>query len=102
LTVILFGLIGPILTLYRGPLNPWGLGAALAGILATTSLPLGILVAMFWLYDYFVGVNDPTASQVVWSIGYLQVSGGKYTRATIGFNLVYVLIGIIIAVCWFI
>ncbi|MDR0656730.1 MAG: hypothetical protein LBG22_10490 [Treponema sp.] len=102
LIVILFGLIGPMLTLYRGPLNPWGLGAALASILATTSLPVGILVAMFWLYDYFVGVNDPTASQVVWSIGYLQVSGGKYTRATIGFNLGYVLIGIIIAVCWFI
>ncbi len=99
--VFVFGLLGPLLTLYRGPLNPWGLGAALAGILATSGLPAGILVAMFWLYDYFVGVNDPTASQVVWTTGYLQTTTGKYTKATIGFNLLFVLVGIIIAVIWF-
>lgn len=99
--IFIFGLLGPLLTLYRGPLNPWGLGAALAGILATSNLPVGILVTMFWLYDYFVGVNDPTASQVVWTTGYLQTSMGKYTKGTIGFNLLFVLVGMIIAVIRF-
>ncbi|HBG76134.1 MAG TPA: hypothetical protein DDW86_04165, partial [Clostridiales bacterium] len=35
--ILVFGLIGPFLTMYRGPLNPWGLGAALIGILLNTA-----------------------------------------------------------------
>ena len=57
--ILLFGVAGPFLTMYRGPLNPWGLGAALIGILLTTSLPLGLIVTLAWLYDYYVAVNDP-------------------------------------------
>ena len=96
--IIVFGLIGPFLTMYRGPLNPWGLGAALIGILLTTSLPLGLIVALAWLYDYYVAVNDPTASQVTWACGYLQLSIGKYTRGTCLVDALYVLVGVTMAV----
>ena len=96
--VLLFGLLGPFLTMYRGPLNPMGLGAAIAGILATSSIPLGVLVAMFWLYDYFVGVNDPTASQVVWSTGYLELPLKKYVLGVLPYNAAFVFVGMIIAV----
>lgn len=96
--VLVFGVIGPILTLYRGPLNPWGMGAALAGILATGNLPVGILVAMFWVYDYFVGVTDPTASQIAWSAGYLETTTWKLARSILPFSWLTAIIGMIIAV----
>lgn len=97
LLILLFGLLGPFLTMYRGPLNPWGLGAALIGILLTTNLPLGFIVTLAWVYDYFVAVNDPTASQVTWACGYLQISVGKYTRGTCIPNAMYVLIAVILS-----
>lgn len=96
--ILMFGFLGPFLTMYRGPLNPWGLGAALIGILLTTSLPIGLIVALAWLYDYYVAVNDPTASQVTWACGYLQLSIGKYTRGTFMVDALYVLIGVTMAV----
>lgn len=99
--ILLFGVAGPFLTMYRGPLNPWGLGAALIGILLTTSLPVGLIVTLAWLYDYYVAVNDPTASQVTWACGYLQISIGKYTRGTFLVDACYVLIGVIMAVVFF-
>jgi len=99
--ILLFGVAGPFLTMYRGPLNPWGLGAALIGILLTTSLPLGLIAALAWLYDYYVAVNDPTASQVTWACGYLQLSVGKYTRGTFLINGLAVLAGVILAVVFF-
>lgn len=99
--ILLFGVVGPFLTMYRGPLNPWGLGAALIGILLTTSLPLGLIVTLAWLYDYYVAVNDPTASQVTWACGYLQISVGKYTRGTFLVDALFVLVGVIMAVVFF-
>lgn len=99
--ILLFGLIGPFLCVYRGPFNPWGLGGALASILIFSNINPGILVAMFWLYDYFVGVNDPTASQVQWSNGYLQLGSDKYSIATAPAGILFCLIGIIIAVIRF-
>lgn len=99
--ILLFGFIGPFLTMYRGPLNPWGLGAALIGILLTTSLPLGLIVTLAWLYDYYVAVNDPTASQVTWACGYLQIGVGKYTRGTFLVDALFVLVGVIMAVIIF-
>ena len=94
--VLIFGLLGPFLCAYRGPFNPWGLGGALASILLVTNINPGILVAMFWLYDYFVGVNDPTASQVQWANGYLQLDSGKYTVATAPAGILFCVIGMII------
>lgn len=99
--ILLFGIAGPFLTMYRGPLNPWGLGAALIGILLTTSLPLGLIVTLAWLYDYYVAVNDPTASQVTWACGYLQISVGKYTRGTFLINALVVLAGVILAILFY-
>lgn len=96
--VLFFGIIGPILTLYRGPLNPWGMGGALAGILATGHLPVGILVAMFWIYDYFVGVTDPTASQIAWAAGYLETTTWKLARSILPFSWLTAIVGMIIAV----
>ena len=99
--ILLFGLIGPFLCVYRGPFNPWGLGGALASILILSNINPGILVAMFWLYDYFVGVNDPTASQVQWANGYLQLGSDRYSIATAPAGILFCLIGIIIAVIRF-
>lgn len=99
--ILLFGLIGPFLCVYRGPFNPWGLGGALASILIFSNINPGILVAMFWLYDYFVGVNDPTASQVQWANGYLQLGSDRYSIATAPAGILFCLIGIIIAVIRF-
>ncbi|MBE7722526.1 hypothetical protein [Lacrimispora indolis] len=99
--ILVFGAIGPFLTMYRGPLNPWGLGAALIGILLGTGLPIGLIVTLAWLYDYYVAVNDPTASQVTWACGYMQLGVGKYTRGTFLIDALFVLAGVILAVVFF-
>lgn len=99
--ILLFGLVGPALCVYRGPFNPWGLGGALAGIMILSPIDPGIIVAMFWLYDYFVGVNDPTASQVQWSNGYLQLDSGHYSIATVPAGILFCVVGIIMAVVRF-
>jgi hypothetical protein len=100
--IIVFGIIGPFFCMYRGPLNPWGLGAAVAGMLTGSTLPLGFLVAMFWIYDYYVGVGDPTASQVVWSTGYLEHPVRSYVLQALPYNVAFVLIGMIFAVMRFV
>jgi len=98
--ILIFGVLGPILTQYRGPMSPWGLGTALVKILAATTLNLPLLLITFIGYDYIVGVTDATSSQVVWTAGAagttplrLQVGTLPYTWLT---ALVAVILGVIL------
>jgi H+/gluconate symporter-like permease len=63
--ILFFGVLAP-LALYRGPLNMYGMGAGLAGILAAVGV--NPVAAMFGLRtDAFLQVSScPTNSQNVW------------------------------------
>ena len=100
--ILLFGLIGPLLTQYRGPMNPWGMGAALVSIFATGGvIGVPVLLAAFMTYDYVTGVSDATSSQVVWTAGMVDSSPVKLQLGSLPFTWLTSLIGVIMGVILF-
>lgn len=99
--VIIFGVIGPLLTPYRGPMNPWGMGAAIAALLATGPLSTPVLLAAFMSYDYIVGITDATASQVVWTAGEVDSTPVKVSLGTLPFTWLVCLCSVILGVILF-
>lgn len=73
LFVLVFTLLVP-LCLYRGPLNVFGLGAGIAGVLIATGIyPAAAVLGMATSYNQVFGVADPTSTQTVWSAQYAGV-----------------------------
>ncbi|MDH6218069.1 TRAP transporter large permease subunit [Streptomyces pseudovenezuelae] len=74
LFVLVFTLLVP-LCLYRGPLNVFGLGAGIAGVLIATGIyPAAVVLGMATSYNQVFGVADPTSTQTVWAAQYAGVS----------------------------
>ncbi|MFB7498862.1 TRAP transporter large permease subunit [Streptomyces sp. NPDC056161] len=74
LFVLVFTILVP-LCLYRGPLNVYGLGAGIAGVLVATGIyPAVAVLGMATSYNQVFGVADPTSTQTVWSAQYAGVS----------------------------
>ncbi|MFE9610738.1 TRAP transporter large permease subunit [Streptomyces sp. NPDC006012] len=72
--VLVFTVLVP-LCLYRGPLNVYGLGAGIAGVLVATGIyPAVAVLGMATSYNQVFGVADPTSTQTVWSAQYAGVS----------------------------
>ncbi|WP_031039069.1 TRAP transporter large permease subunit [Streptomyces sp. NRRL F-5650] len=73
LFVLVFTLLVP-LCLYRGPLNVFGLGAGIAGVLIATGIyPAVAVLGMATSYNQVFGVADPTSTQTVWAAQYAGV-----------------------------
>ncbi|MFD5241759.1 TRAP transporter large permease [Streptomyces tendae] len=74
LFVIVFTVLVP-LCLYRGPLNVFGLGAGIAGVLIATGIyPAVAVLGLATSYNQVFGVADPTSTQTVWAAQYAGVS----------------------------
>ncbi|MGW0568294.1 TRAP transporter large permease subunit [Streptomyces tauricus] len=74
LFVGVFTLLVP-LCLYRGPLNVFGLGAGIAGVLISAGIyPAAVVLGMATSYNQVFGVADPTSTQTVWAAQYAGVS----------------------------
>ncbi|MFJ8934855.1 TRAP transporter large permease subunit [Streptomyces sp. NPDC102365] len=74
LFVGVFTLLVP-LCLYRGPLNVFGLGAGIAGVLISTGIyPAAVVLGMATSYNQVFGVADPTSTQTVWAAQFAGVS----------------------------
>ena len=99
--IVVFGVIGPLLTPYRGPMNPWGMGSAIASLLAAGSLSIPVLLAAFYAYDYIVGISDATASQVVWTAGEVDSTPVKISLGTLPFTWLTCLLAVILGVILF-
>ena len=85
--VLLFGLLSP-LALYRGPLNPFGVGIGVYAVLATLHvLPPVALVAAVMAVVQVQNVCDPTNTQNVWVANFTGVSVEKITRLTLPFQV---------------
>ncbi|MEW1669004.1 transporter [Streptomyces albidoflavus] len=70
LFVLVFTLLVP-LCLYRGPLNVYGLGAGIAGVLIAAGIyPAVAVLGLATSYNQVFGVADPTSTQTVWSAQY--------------------------------
>ncbi|MFH9645768.1 transporter [Streptomyces albidoflavus] len=70
LFVLVFTLLVPF-CLYRGPLNVYGLGAGIAGVLIAAGIyPAVAVLGLATSYNQVFGVADPTSTQTVWSAQY--------------------------------
>lgn len=93
--VLLFFVLSP-LALYRGPLNLWGMGSGVVGMLAATGiLPAPLIMVAFFSVGQLQGVCDPTNTHNVWIANFCRIPVGELTRATLGWVLAVVLLGLI-------
>jgi len=96
---LFFGLIGGILSIYRGPLVVVGTGAALlAIILSNHEIPVPYLYALWLGPTVMQGSVDPTNSWTLWTIGYTKVSHGQFLRTALPFGCLMVAINS--AICY--
>jgi len=72
--ILLFGFL-LFFGVFRGPLQPWGMGAVtLAAILATGRYPHLGVAAMAGVYDHFAITADPTTGVVPFVCGFTRTS----------------------------
>ena len=84
--VALFGVLSP-LALYRGPLNPFGVGIAVYTVLAGLGvLPAVTLVAAIMAVVQVQNVCDPTNTQNVWVANFTGVRVDEITKLTLPYQ----------------
>ncbi len=99
--VLFFGLLSP-LALYRGPLNPFGVGIGVYSIMfATGALPPLALLAAIMSVVQVQNVCDPTNTQNVWVANYAGVRVEEITRASLATMIVVCLCGLILGAWMF-
>ena len=81
--VVVFTVLVP-LCLYRGPLNVYGLGAGIAGVLIAAGIyPAIAVLGLTTSYNQVFGVADPTSTQTVWAAQYAGVSPQQVMARTL-------------------
>src|SRR5580700_3885601 len=84
--VLLFG-VGSPLVLYRGPLNPFGVGIAIFTVLLTAHvLPPVVLVAAIMAVVQVQNVCDPTNTANVWIANFTGVPIDVITKRTLPYQ----------------
>lgn len=93
--IAFFGLLSP-LALYRGPLNPYGIGIGIYLLIRDLNLlpPLALLAAVMSVVQV-QNVCDPTNTQNVWIANYVGMRVEEITRQTIIFKVVVCIAGLI-------
>jgi hypothetical protein len=81
--ILVFGLLSP-LALYRGPLNPFGVGIGVYSIMLTSgALPALALLAAIMSVVQVQNVCDPTNTHNVWVANFTGIRVEEITRATL-------------------
>jgi len=84
--VLLFGVASP-LALYRGPLNPFGVGIAIfTALLSVHALPPVVLVAAIMAVVQVQNVCDPTNTANVWVANFTGVPIDVITKRTLPYQ----------------
>lgn len=99
--VLFFGLLSP-LALYRGPLNPYGVGIGVYALMLSSGLlpPLALLAAIMSVVQV-QNVCDPTNTHNVWVASYTGVRVEDLTVATLPAMMLVCLGGLIIGALMF-
>jgi len=94
--VILFGLLSP-LALYRGPLNPFGVGIAVfVVLLASNTIPPVVLVAAIMAVVQVQNVCDPTNTANVWVANFTGTPIDEITKRTLPYQVAVATAGALI------
>ncbi|MFN8003374.1 MAG: citrate transporter [Acidobacteriota bacterium] len=94
--VLFFGLLSP-LSLYRGPLNPYGIGIGVYSLISVLGLmpPLALLAALMSVVQVQTAC-DPTNTHNVWIANYVGMRVEEITRQTLLFKVAVCLGGLIV------
>ncbi len=96
--VVLFGVASP-LVLYRGPLNPFGVGIAIFTVLLSAKvLPPVILVAAIMAVVQVQNVCDPTNTANVWIANFTGVPIDSITKRTLPYQVMVAIAACVIVV----
>lgn len=94
--ILIFTLLGP-LALYRGPLNVWGLGYGIGGVLLATGVPPGAIMGILMSLGVIQGVSDPTNTQNVWIANELRIGTNDILWRTLPYAWGVALLGLAVA-----
>ncbi|MBV9262832.1 MAG: hypothetical protein JO324_00820 [Candidatus Eremiobacteraeota bacterium] len=96
--VLLFGVASP-LVLYRGPLNPFGVGIAVFTVLLGANvLPAVIIVAAIMAVVQVQNVCDPTNTANVWIANFTGVPIDAITKRTLPYQVAVAVVACVIVV----
>jgi H+/gluconate symporter-like permease len=94
--VLFFGLLSP-LSLYRGPLNPYGIGIGVYALIGSLDLlPSQALLAAAFSVAQVQSACDPTNTHNVWAANYVGMRVEEITRATIFYKIAVCVVGLIV------
>lgn len=94
--VLTFTLLGP-LALYRGPLNVWGLGYGVGGILLATGVSPGAVMGILMSLGIIQGVSDPTNTANVWVANEVRLDVNTIMWRTLPYSWAVAFLGLIAA-----
>ena len=95
--IIFFSLLAP-LSLYRGPMNLFGLGSGIAALvigLGTLS-PLAVMGA-FLAAERIQGCGDPTNTQNVWTANFAEVDVNGITKKLLPYLWAIAIVGVVVS-----
>jgi len=94
--VLTFALLGP-LALDGGPVNVWGLGYGVGGILLATGMPAGAVMGILLSMGMIQGVSDPTNTANVWIANEVRLDVNTIMWRTLPYSWLAAILGLIIA-----
>ena len=94
--VLFFGLLSP-LALYRGPLNPYGIGIGVYSLIGTLGLlpPTALLAAVMSVVQV-QNACDPTNTHNVWTANYVGIRVEEITRELLALKVAVCIVGLIV------
>jgi hypothetical protein len=94
--ILFFAILAP-LSLYRGPLNLFGLGSGIAALIMGlgTLNPLAVMGA-FLSSERIQGAGDPTNTHNVWTANFTGIEVNTITKKTLPYLWAIAIIGVII------
>jgi hypothetical protein len=94
--IVFFAILAP-LSLYRGPLNLFGLGSGIAALIMGlgTLNPLAVMGA-FLSSERIQGAGDPTNTHNVWTANFTGIEVNTITKKTLPYLWAIAIVGVII------
>jgi hypothetical protein len=98
--VAVFTALGP-LALYRGPLNVWGLGYGVGGVLLATGVPAGAVMGLLMSLGMIQGISDPTNTANVWVANEVRLDVTTLMWRTLPYSWLMAAAGLVVAALFF-
>jgi len=95
--IVFFSILAP-LSLYRGPMNMFGLGSGIAALIIGlgTLSPLAVMGA-FLAAERIQGCGDPTNTQNVWTANFAEVDVNSITKKLLPYLWLIAIVGVILS-----